>query len=270
MKTPALSFREDGTGTGVVCLHSSASSSGQWRPLMDRLADRFHVLAVDLYGCGQSPAWPDDRELSLADEAGLLEPAFRAAGDRFHLIGHSYGGAVALRAALDAPNRLLSLILFEPVLFALLVQEDPEQPAAREIASVRDDTKAAVDRGALAQSAERFVDYWTGAGAWGKTPDKRRAVVANAMRKVKAEWHAIFTEPTPLEAFSRLRVETLYIVGSQSPASSRGVARLLTRTLPNVTIVEIPGIGHMGPVTHPEKINAAIEAHLDRVASSSG
>ena len=49
-------FREAGAGRGVVCLHARASSSAQWRPLMDRLASRFRTLAADLYGSGQSPA----------------------------------------------------------------------------------------------------------------------------------------------------------------------------------------------------------------------
>src|SRR5262245_5999765 len=69
-------FREVGAGGGVVCLHASASSSGQWRPLMDRLAGRFRTLAADLYGAGQSPAWPGDRPLWLADEVALLTPIF--------------------------------------------------------------------------------------------------------------------------------------------------------------------------------------------------
>jgi pimeloyl-ACP methyl ester carboxylesterase len=43
-------FREAGSGTSVVCIHSSASSSGQWRALMERLAGQFRVIAVDLYG----------------------------------------------------------------------------------------------------------------------------------------------------------------------------------------------------------------------------
>jgi pimeloyl-ACP methyl ester carboxylesterase len=252
----------------VVCIHASASSSGQWRPLMDRLANRFRVLAVDLYGYGQSPAWPDDRDLTLSDEIRLIEPVLRAAGDRFDLIGHSYGGAIALRAALDNPGRVRSLVLFEPVLFAALFQDDPEQPAAREIASVRDDTNAAVASGELDRSGERFVDYWMGPGAWAKTPEKRRPPVAQAMRKVKGEWHASFTEPTPLDAFRALAIPTLYLVGTASPASSRGIARLLIARLPDVTVVELPGVGHMGPVTHPDRVNPEIEAYLDRIAAS--
>ena len=78
-------------------------------------------------------------------------------------MGHSYGAAVALKAALDAPGRVRSLTLFEPVLFSVLLRDDPDQAAAREIASVRDDTIAAVNRGDVAEAGRRFVDYWMGA-----------------------------------------------------------------------------------------------------------
>ena len=211
------SFREAGAGVSVVCIHASASSSGQWRPLMERLAGRFRSLAVDLY---------------------------------------------------VRPARLRSLILFEPVLFAVLMAEDPRQPAAREIAAVRDDTVAAVDRGDLDTAGVRFVDYWMGAGTWAGMPVPRRQAVASAMSKVKAEWLAVFTEPTPLSAFAALDVPTLCIVGSKSPASSRGVARLLAKTLPSVTTVEIDGVGHMAPVTHPDRVNTVIASYLERVTAT--
>ena len=71
MEAARAFFREAGCGPAVVCMHSSASSSAQWRPLMDRLAGRFHTLAVDLYGSGKTPAWPGHRPLTLADEAAL-------------------------------------------------------------------------------------------------------------------------------------------------------------------------------------------------------
>jgi pimeloyl-ACP methyl ester carboxylesterase len=67
-------FREAGTGHGVVCTHSNASTSGQWRGLMDLQAPNFHVLAPDLYDSDRSPQWPSDRLIRLREEVALIDP----------------------------------------------------------------------------------------------------------------------------------------------------------------------------------------------------
>jgi pimeloyl-ACP methyl ester carboxylesterase len=233
---------------------------------MDRLAGRFRTVAVDLYGCGQSPSWPRNRPLWLADEVSLLAPVLAAAGPRLHLVGHSYGGAVALRAALTMPARVASLVVFEPVMFSLL--NGASREAAAEIAAVRDDTVAALDAGAPEASGARFIDYWMGPGAWMGMPDARREAIAAAMPQVKAEWHAVFMEPTMLSAFSTLDMPVLCLTGSRSPASSREVTRLLTKTLPRVTAVEVEGAGHMAPVTHPDQVNALIADFLEKTSGA--
>jgi pimeloyl-ACP methyl ester carboxylesterase len=248
-----------------VCLHASASSGRQWRALHDQLADGYQVLAPDLYGSGASPPWPPGRELTLADEVALLEPVFEAAGEQVHLVGHSYGGAVALRAALTYPGRFRSLVLIEPVQFGLLLTEDPHQPAAREVVTLCRHTGAAVEVGALDSAAKRFTDYWMGTGAWAGMAPPRRAAIAQAMPGVRSQWAALFAETTPLPAYSLLDLPTLYLVGSKSPASTRAVARLLTQALPHVTSVELKDAGHMAPLTHPALVNAAIQEHLGQI-----
>jgi pimeloyl-ACP methyl ester carboxylesterase len=250
---------------GVVCLHASASSGRQWQALGRRLAGRYRVLSPDLYGAGDSPPWPTGRELTLADEVARLEPVFRDAGETVHLVGHSYGGAVAVRAALTHPGRFRSLVLIEPVLFGLLLAEDPGQPAAREIAAVCQHTRAAVELEALDSAARRFIDYWMGPGSWADMPTHRRAAIAQAMPAVCSEWSAVFAETTPLTAYASLDLPTLYLMGGRSPASARAVARMLTSALPNVSTAELAEAGHMAPVTHPDLVNAAIETHLAHI-----
>jgi pimeloyl-ACP methyl ester carboxylesterase len=167
---PIPFFRESGVGPAVVCLHSSASASGQWRALAERLCGRYRVLAADLYGEGRTAPWPGTRPMRLDDELALLAPVFATAGERFHLVGHSFGGAVALKAALVHRDRLLSLALYEPVAFGVLTAEAPDGDATREIAAVRDDTTRLVGEGRLEEAAARFIDYWMGDGAWAATP----------------------------------------------------------------------------------------------------
>ena len=251
-------FREAGSGPAVLCLHCSASSSGQWRPLMERLAGRHRVIAPDLYGCGKSPAWPGERPMWIDDQIELLASAFERAGERFHLVGHSYGGAIALKAALSLRPRLASLVLYEPVLFSVLLNNAPHSPAAREIMAVRDDVLA----GPPAAAAERFIDYWMGKGTWAATPDSRRATLVDAVQAQTPEWHSACNEPTPLEAFAALDLPALLMTGTASTAAARAVARLVGGVLPRVQVGEIEGLGHMAPVTHPGEVNPRIERFL--------
>ena len=257
-------FREAGTGHGVVCLHSNASTSGQWRALMELLAPAFRVFAPDLYGAGKSPEWPSDRVISLRDEVALIEPVLAMAQPPLALVGHSYGAAVALIAALATPGRIRALALYEPTLFAVLDADTPPPNAADDIRTVVREASRAVDAGDHDEAAERFIDYWMGAGSWERMPAQRKVPIAASVASVGRWGHALLTEPIPLEAFRSLRIPVLYMVGKASPAAAHGVARVLTRTLPNVEVVEFEGIGHMGPVTHPEVVNPVIGRFLGR------
>jgi len=262
MHTPMPFFREAGAGPGVVCLHSNASSSNQWRALMETLAPKFHVLAADSYGAGKSPAWPTDRSIALRDEVALLEPVFARAGAPFSLVAHSYGAAVALIAAITQPGRVRALALYEPTLFALIDAVSAPPNAADGIRRAVDGAVAALNAGDVATAAECFVDFWTGNGAWARTPEARKAPIAASIVNIRGWSKALFEEPTPLAAFSQLNIPVLYMVGKNSPASSLGVARLLTPVLPQVHVVEFAGLGHMGPLTHAETVNAAIARFL--------
>jgi pimeloyl-ACP methyl ester carboxylesterase len=264
MQHPTPYFREAGAGPGVVCLHSNASTSSQWRPLMERLSSSYRVFAPDSLGAGKSPAWPVDRVVTLGDEVALLEPVFAAAGNPFFLVGHSYGASVALMTALARPDRIRAIAVYEPTLFALLEEEAPGQEAANGIRSAAADAAAAIDANDQVAAAERFIDYWMGVGTWSRMPEARQAPVAASMSNIAGWARALFSEPTPLQAFRALDLPVLYMVGAQSPPSSRGVARLLTETLANVTVMEFADLGHMGPVTHPEVVNDAVASFLAR------
>src|SRR5262249_51540752 len=155
----------------------------------------------------------------LRDEVALLEPVFARAGDPFVLVGHSYGGAIALIAALTHPERVRALAVYEPTLFSLVETASPPPNDADGIRSAVADATAHLQSGDTRSAAEHFIDFWMERGAFAGMPPERQAPVARSVENIPAWGHALMKEPTPLSAFAALRMPILYMTGSASPAS---------------------------------------------------
>lgn len=250
--------RELGDGQTVVCLHSSTSSHKQWLPLMMQLADRYRVMAVDLAGHGKK-TWPGGSADALQEDLRLLEVV--AGGKPVHLIGHSYGGALALRYALRDARGVRSLTLYEPAAWDLLL-DDPSQ----DIFDLARDVESKVAAGNFSTAARVFVDYWNGAGSWDRLAPFHQERIAQEMKQVVAHFSALFTDPLSLSAYASLRMPVLLLSGELGPQCGRRTSRLLADAMRGAALKVFPTAGHMGPMTSPYAVNDAIEQFLDRVA----
>jgi pimeloyl-ACP methyl ester carboxylesterase len=246
----------------VVCFHANASSSAQWRSLMDMLSPDHLVLAPDSYGAGKSPRWPAEREISLRDEVDLIEPVLAKAGTPVSLVGHSYGGAIAMMAAMLHKDRVRALAIYEPTLFAVVDGQAPPPNGADGIRNLASQAGNALDAGDPDTAAGQFVDFWAGQGSWDATPAQRKPAITDSIVNLRRWTHALFTEPTPAHAFAALEMPILYMLGEASPESAHAVAKVLLPVFPNVQVVKFPGLGHMAPVSHPQAINEAISRFL--------
>ena len=266
--------RAAGCGETVICLHSSASSGSQWRSLMDRLSTRWRVLSPDLHGYGKSARAEGLAGLSLDDELRWLTPVFEQAGEQFHVVGHSYGGLLALLATLRLPSRVRSLVVYEPAAWSIAVDADPSHPGAREIDGLRSGTIELVEAGQLAAAAENFIRYWAGSRVWEAMPEDRKGTAAQAMVKVRGEFIAEILAhdagQSTSGAFSAVAQPVLYLTGSESPLPARRVAEVLAPAFVNGRRVDLAGLGHMGPVTHPDLVNREVEAFLASRAQTGG
>jgi pimeloyl-ACP methyl ester carboxylesterase len=252
-----VEYIDTGSGDPVVLLHSSASSAAQWRALAGQLSERYRVLAPDLFGYGASAHWPGHAPFALAHEAEIVHALLDQAGAQAqaHLVGHSYGGAVALHAARTRGGRFRSLILIEPVAFYLLADR-------AEIALVADSVRRAVASGDYIGGCREFYEYWSGPGSWETVPPARREAMAPLMAKVAIEFHAAFTEPAGLADHRRIAVPTLLVLGERSPHPTRRICELLAATLGDARLRIVEGAGHMSPLTHRDAVNALIAEHL--------
>lgn len=252
-----------GDGSPVICLHSSAASSRQWEPLMRQLDAKYRVIAPDLYGHGKSPAWPGAAGPSLAEEAAFVASLFDTLPERAHLVGHSYGGAIALKLALMYPHRVRSVVLYEPVLFRLLLDRLPGHRSTAEIISVAAAVRRAVDAGRPDVAAQGFIDYWTEQSAWAGMDSAQQQTIAGRMGCVAGQFDAAFNDTTTMRQLALLELPMLYLSGAHSRASTRQITAMLRKTLPQALFRELPAMGHMGPVSHAREVNAVIESFLD-------
>jgi pimeloyl-ACP methyl ester carboxylesterase len=264
-----IACAEAGDGQPVVLLHGSASSAAQWRSLTRALEGRFRVLAPDLHGHGGSDPWPGPGTLALADEGAIVAALADRAGEPVHLVGHSYGAAVALRFAQAHPERLRSLALVEPVAFHLLREAGSACGAMlAEVEGVAAAVARAAEGHGTARGMARFVDLWNGDGAWARMPAERRAAVERRAGAVAAHFAAALGEATPLDACRAISAPALVACGTETPAPTRHIAEMLIRALPRVRALRVHGAGHMLPLTHPEAVDQAIVAHLDGAAAA--
>jgi pimeloyl-ACP methyl ester carboxylesterase len=248
--------RQIGSGPAVVCLHSSGSSSAQWKGLIAHLAREHRVIAPDLLGHGRSPRAGASTQ-SILDQDAAQVASIAAANGGVHLVGHSYGGAVALRVALAHPALVRSLVLYEPVVFGVLQGKDEYASLWQEITQTGRTIVLHTQMRRLLAAAKRFVDYWSGDGSWLAMGTSRQDAIARRMPAVADHFPAVF-DWQPLAALRNLQVPVLLAHGERTRRVTRAIVEQLAETLPQVIQIRVRSAGHMGPVTHPEAVNAAV------------
>ena len=116
-------------------------------------------------------------------------------------------------------------------------------------------------------AAQRFVDYWSGAGAWHALPESRRAALAARMPSVLRHFEALFREPAQHVHLMTLVMPMLVLSGAKTVSATRRVGELLRTLLPHARHDVLPEMGHMGPLTHAAQVNQRIVKFLHGVMS---
>ena len=258
-----VSIKQAGSGQPVVLLHSSASSNKQWYLAFKTWTDRYHLVAPDLYGAGGTDNWTGPGGLTLAGNVALVTAVARKLGKPVHLVGHSYGGAVALQMALLYPELVLSLCVIEPVAFNILRDStDTERGLFDQVSRLARDITQDVSQGFPEKAMKRFVDYWNGDGTWAGLDQDQRLKLARNAAMLPVDFSATLGEATSITAYAGITVPTLVLCGTNSPKPARQITRMLAETIPDARHRTIANAGHMLPLTHPAKVYAAIGEHL--------
>ena len=252
----------------VIALHCSGADAGQWRLLGKTLGPDYVVVAPEHYGCAGAGPWSGSRAFTLADEAARTIALIDGTEGKVHLVGHSYGGGIALHVAVERPQRIASIALYEPSAFHLLKASGTAEAAAlAEIEAITRETGNGIVTGNYRGAAEAFVDYWSGTGTWATMRPATRDALVRWAPKAPLDFAALLAETTPLAAYAALRCPILILRGERAPAPTRVIAEMLFRHVPAARLQIIDGAGHMGPLTSPGSVNEAIVRHLTEAAT---
>ena len=278
----------DPSNPAVILLHGFPESHRTWRKIAPRLQDNFYLVMPDQRGFGASDR-PQEVEAYASD--GLVADIFALAGalglERFALVGHDWGGAIAWNAALRGDPRLTRLAIINaphPLIFQKSVIEDADQREASQYitafrqpgfeqaveamgydAFFRKSFAKHVDIASIPESEkEQYLADWSRPGGL--------TAMLNWYRgsKVIVPPPGV-TVPLPdflLRAFPKVAVPTLVIWGMQDKALLPVQLNGLEEMVDDLTIVRLPDAGHFAPWEAPEEVAAALGPFLAAQASA--
>lgn len=241
------------------------SSRAQWRSLPARLGSGYRVVALDLHGYGENPLPANEESFLLEDEVQLVaRHAAEALGGSqpMHVVGHSYGAAVALHLARTRPDLVSSLALYEPVCCNVLPAGGAYHDVVRQFG---ERVAARVARGDLSGATRIFIDYWSSPGAYEGLREDQRERLERVVRKVPIEFAALFAAPRDARWYGGITVPTLLMSGDASPESMREVMRRLWAAIPGSRLVQMRG-NHMLPIAEPAAVDGEIARFLESLA----
>jgi 3-oxoadipate enol-lactonase len=199
------------------------------------LSERFDVVAPDLPGWGESPM--PEEPFSLVDAVIGFLPG--------HLVGNSFGGAVALRTALAHQDLVQRLVLVGAGLPAWDWTEEMRGYFAAE--------EAAIEAGDLDAATDVNLEFWVAREHWDEVrPQQRRAL---ELQTAHEEPETIWPE---FPALSSLRAPTLVIVGDNDKSDFQAIAQHLAEEIPDADLAVVAGAGHLVGLDQPEELNALL------------
>jgi len=269
-----LHFVIKGAGRPVVLIHGNPGSCQDWSRLYGPLATRYCGFAFDRPGHGHSDR-PNHRPITVDVQAQMLHTALKELNDEQPiLVGHSWGGALALAYALEFQNDVAGLVLLAPAAYesddgVSFLTKLPAWPVVGDVINFL------------------FTPVF---GAWIVREDLQKAfapdlvpkhylrhVLSEGTRPRKVKWYsvddALLSESLPkfTPRYSDIRVPVVIVTGDSDlivPAKEN--AHRLYEALPHAELVVLEKTGHQIPFTRPDAVVDAIDRVASKTAATPG
>lgn len=244
-----IAYAQVGDGPPIVFVHGAAEDGRVWQPQLSALADEFTIVAWDEPGAGRSSDLPAG--FRLVDYANCLAALIeRLKLGPSHVAGLSWGSTLVLELYRHHPELVATLILAGG--YAGWKGSLPEEEVSARVVGVRQ---------LLGASAEESALTLPGLFADGPPAEFVPLLeeIADDVRPESLRTQVyVMAEADQRDLLPRITVPTLLIWGELDARSSLNVANQFQRTIPDTTLVVIPGAGHVCQLERPEHFNRAV------------
>lgn len=250
-------YEEQGQGTPLLLIHGIGSSTESWVPVVPALATSFRVLTLDVRGFGRSskPHGPYSAELWARDISALLDAT---SIKHAVIIGHSMGGVVAQRFALDFSQRLSALILEST---SSQVNERATRFWTEQADQIESDGFGAwVERQQASYTAQFLRQNPS------QLAEDRRRVAMNESHAYAAGARAVAAYNFTPE-LSRITAPTMILQGLTDVRTPPGGSVIMNRTIPDSRLIMLEDTGHTIHAERPTRFVSLVReflGHLER------
>jgi pimeloyl-ACP methyl ester carboxylesterase len=257
-----LTYLEQGQGETVVFIHGAISDHRVWEEQREAVAQSYHYIVPDLRYHGKG-AWADTGgKYSIATHASDLATFIQQLGaGPVHVVGWSQGGSIALTLAVQHPELIRSLFVYEPD-FDSIVSDPADLEMLGEEGAGLGPTVAASQAGDQSKGVRVFLD-WIEAknGVFQSLPSWRRTLILENSRTLPL----YFARPPmaiTCEQLGQIEVPVTVAKGQQTRPFFDILADTAHSCIPGSQLVTIPNARHLAPGDNPSAFNEAVMSHL--------
>lgn len=244
-----------------LLLHCSLAHGGVYSKLGAAVGGALSLTSFDQPGHGRAADWEDTGDL----QDSVVAMALDLLTQPMDIIGHSFGGAAAIRVAIERPEMVRTLSVIEPVMMAIAKVDNPA--AAEEAYQEMEAFYDALQRGDRDLAAELFTKTYGDGRPWSSLSEESRAAISARIHLISAGNRAAVEDPHDLIGSGKLEqitVPTLILDGGMSGKAMDSVCDGLARRIPNSTRARISNGGHMVPLTRPNAVGREILELISR------
>ncbi len=257
-----IEFEDQGCGPTLVLVPGSCSTGLAWRPVIKALAGRFRCVTTSLLGYGQTAERRLEDNPSVELEVEILERVIgKASADAdVHLVGHSFGGAIALLVAMRKRVPIASLTVLEAPVPSILRHcgENAHYRAFREMT----DAYFAGWRSGDREAIRTMIDFYGGEGTYAAWPERVRAYAVETTPVNMLDWTCAYDQPLSPEMLAAIEVPVSVAVGARSHPAICRANGLVAVSIEGATFKTVAGAAHFMISTHPAHVAELIEASV--------